>query len=90
MSKQDLRTWLTYHRKHESIDAYLTIVTATMAASHFIETRTGWSTKKVIRISRRYRTIEIEIAGHTITIGEAPPEDRAVVLAKTSAGQNGH
>ncbi|HEX7373980.1 MAG TPA: hypothetical protein VF277_03340, partial [Steroidobacteraceae bacterium] len=70
MSKHDLRARPIYHRTKESIDAHLTIVIAAMAVAHFIETETGWSIKKFVRTARRYRTIDIEIAGHTMPLDQ--------------------
>jgi hypothetical protein len=90
MSKHDLKARPIYHRKSESIDAHLTIVIAAMAVSHLIETETGWSIKKFVRAARRYRTVDIEIAGHTMPITETPPDDLAAALAKISAARNGH
>jgi hypothetical protein len=67
MSKHDLQARPIYHHKRESIDAHLTIVFAALAVSRWIEDRTGWSIKKFVRTARRYRTIEIQADGHTIT-----------------------
>jgi hypothetical protein len=36
-------------------------------ASRWIEARTGRSIRKFLRAARRYRTIEIQAGGHTIT-----------------------
>jgi hypothetical protein len=90
MSKHDLKARPIYHRTRESIDAHLTVVIAAMAVSHLIETETGWSIKKFVRAARRYRTVDIEIAGHTMPITETPPDDVAAALAKISAARNGH
>lgn len=91
MSKHDLRARPIYHRTKESIDAHLTVVIAAMAVAHFIETATGWSIKKFVRTARRYRTIDIEIAGHTMPLDQEPPKDLAAALtAITAATANGH
>jgi len=91
MSKHDLRARPIYHRTKESIDAHLTVVIAAMAVAHFIETETGWSIKKFVRAARRYRTIDIEIAGHTMPLDQKPPDDLATALtAITAAATNGH
>src|SRR4029077_16134833 len=70
MSKHDLRARPIYHRTRESIDAHLAIVFAAMAASHWIETQTGWSIKKFVRTARRYRTVTIQAGNHTLTAAE--------------------
>jgi hypothetical protein len=70
MSKHDLRARPIYHRKRESIDAHLTIVFAALAVSRWIEDRTGWSIKKFVTTSRRYRTVHIRTGEHTITAAD--------------------
>jgi hypothetical protein len=42
-----------------AIEAHLTIVYAALAASRWIEDRTGRSIRKFVCTARRYRTIEI-------------------------------
>jgi hypothetical protein len=63
MSKTDLQARPIYHRTRDSIEAHLTIVFATLAVSRWIENQTGWSIRKFVRTTRRYRTIEIQAAG---------------------------
>ena len=54
------------HRR-ETIDAYLTIVFAALAVARFVEETTGWSIKKFVRTTRRYRTVQIKVGQHTVT-----------------------
>jgi Transposase DDE domain len=75
MSKHDLQARPIYHHQRESIEAHLTIVFAALAVSRWIEHRTGWSIKKFVRTARRYRTIEIQAGGHTITAADPLPDD---------------
>jgi hypothetical protein len=75
MSKHDLQARPIYHHQRESIDAHLTIVFAALAVSRWIEDSTGWSIKKFVRTARRYRTIEIQAGGHTITAADPLPDD---------------
>jgi hypothetical protein len=70
-----------YHRKRESIDAHLSVVFAALAATRFIETRTGWSIRKFVRTARRYRTIQIRAGQHTITAEDPLPPDLRDALA---------
>jgi transposase len=56
MSKHDLQARPIYHHTRDSIEAHLTIVFAALAVSHWIEHQTGWSIKKFVRTTRRYRT----------------------------------
>jgi hypothetical protein len=75
MSKHDLQARPIYHHKRESIEAHLTIVLAALAVSRWIETQTGWSIRKFVRTARRYRVIEIQAGGHTITAADPLPQD---------------
>jgi len=49
MSKHDLQARPTYHHKHDSTEAHLTIVFAALAVSRWIEQATGWTIKKFVR-----------------------------------------
>jgi DDE family transposase len=75
MSKHDLQARPIYHRTRDSIEAHLTIVFAALAVSRWIEARTGWSIRKFVRTTRRYRTIEIQAGDHTITAADPLPGD---------------
>jgi hypothetical protein len=75
MSKHDLQARPIYHHQRNSINAHLSIVFAALAISRLIEDRTGWSIKKFVRTTRRYRTIEIQAGGHTITAADPLPDD---------------
>jgi hypothetical protein len=75
MSKSDLQARPIYHHKRESIEAHLTIVFAALAVSRWLEEVTGWSIKRFVRTARRYRTLEIQARGQTLTAVEPlPPE----------------
>jgi len=52
-------------------------VFAALAVSRFIEDRTGWSIRKFVRTTRRYRTIEIQADLHVITAADPIPEAAA-------------
>ncbi|CAM2750809.1 IS1634 family transposase [Actinomyces slackii] len=80
MSKHDLAARPIYHRLRQSIEAHLTIVTAALAMAHWLETTTGWSIKRLITTTRRYRTITININGHTLTAADPLPPDLTPIL----------
>ena len=80
MSKSDLAARPIYHHKRDSIEAHLTIVFAALAVSRWIEDTTGWSIKKFVRTTRRYRTIEIQAGAHTITAADPLPNDLREIL----------
>ena len=85
MSKHDLQARPVYHHKRESIDAHLTIVFAALAVSHWIEHQTGWSIKKFVRTTRRYRTVRIKAGNQTLTAADPLPDDLRTALIKIRA-----
>ncbi|VVJ17937.1 Transposase [Amycolatopsis camponoti] len=82
MSKHDLRARPIYHHERESIDAHLTVVFAALAVSRWIEQTTGWSIKKFVRTTRRYRTINIQAGEHTLTAVDPLPDDLRDALTR--------
>lgn len=81
ISKHDLQARPIYHHKRESIDAHLTIVFAALAVSRWIEQTTGWSIKKFVRTTRRYRTIQLQAGEHTLTATDPLLDDLRNALA---------
>jgi transposase len=81
MSKHDLQARPIYHHKRESIEAHLTVVFAAMAVSHYIETQTGWSIKKFVRTTRRYRTVQIKAGRQILTAADPLPDDLRDAIA---------
>jgi transposase len=73
MSKHDLRARPIYHHKPDSIEAHLTV--ATLALTRFIEARTGWSIKRFVCTTRRYRTVKIRVGQQTLTAEDPLPAD---------------
>ena len=53
---------------------------AALAITRIVEARTGWSIKKFVTNARRYRTIEIQAAGQTVTAADPHPDDLAQAL----------
>jgi transposase len=82
MSTHDLRARPIYHHKRESIDAHLTIVFAALAVTRLIEARTGWSIKKFIQTTRRYRTIQIRAGNQLLTAADPIPAQLRDALAQ--------
>jgi transposase len=87
MSKPDLQARPIYHHTRESIEAHLSIVFAALAVSHWIEHQTGWSIKKFVRTTRRYRTVTIQAGRQTLTAAEPLPDDLAEALTKIRGGE---
>jgi hypothetical protein len=76
----DLAARPIYHHTRESIEAHLTIVFAALAVSRWIENTTGWSIRKFVTTTRRYRTITIQAGDHTITAADPIPDDLQTAL----------
>ena len=87
MSKHDLRARPIYHHTPESIEAHLTIVFAALAISHWIEHQTGWTIKKFVRTTRRYRTVRIKAGRQILTAADPLPDDLREAMAKINQHQ---
>ena len=48
---------------------------AALAVSRWIEDQTGWSIRKFVKTTRRYRTIQIQAGTHVITAADPLPDD---------------
>jgi hypothetical protein len=57
-------------------------VFAALAVSHYIETQTGWSIKKFVRTTRRYRTVQIQAGRQVLTAVDPLPDDLRDAIAK--------
>ncbi|PRQ10564.1 transposase [Corynebacterium sp. 13CS0277] len=66
MSKSDLKARPIFAWKKDSIEAHLNVVMAALAVSHVLEQASGMSIKRLVRELRRYRTIELDVGGHTM------------------------
>jgi hypothetical protein len=89
MAKSDLQARPVYHRTRDSIEAHLSIVFAALAISRWIEHQTGWSIRKFVKTTRRYRTIEIQAGDHIITAADPLPGDLRDALNKISNAPGG-
>jgi hypothetical protein len=90
MSKHDLAARPIYHHKRESIEAHLSIVFAALAVSRLVEDRTGWSIRKFVRTTRRYRTVHIRAGQHLLTAEDPLPADLREVLALITGPEGAH
>lgn len=80
MSKHDLAARPVFAYQRESIEAHLNIVVAALAVAQRLEAITGWSRKKFITTTRRYRQATLNINGNQITADPEMPEDLDEVL----------
>lgn len=90
MAKSDLAARPIYHRARDSIEAHLSIVFAALAVSRWIEDTTGWSIKKFVKTTRRYRTIQIQAGDHTITAADPLPDDIATAIEAIKRRSGAH
>jgi hypothetical protein len=90
MSKHDLQARPIYHHKRESIEAHLSIVFAALAVTRHVEDRTGWSIKRFVRTTRRYRTVHIKAGTHVLTAEDPLPDDLRDALAQITSPRGAH
>jgi hypothetical protein len=55
--------------------AHPPIVFAALAVSRWLEHQTGWSIKKFVQTTRRYRTVQINAGGQILTAADPLPDD---------------
>jgi len=90
MSKHDLAARPIYHHKRASIEAHLTIVFAALAVSRLVEDRTGWSIRKFVQTTRRYRTVQIRSGAQLLTAEDPIPDDLRDALAHLNGRDGAH
>jgi hypothetical protein len=90
MSKHDLQARPIYHHTRESIEAHLTIVFAALAVSRWVEDTTGWSIKRFVRTTRRYRTVKIKVGEQTLTAADPLPADLRSALERIRHQSGAH
>jgi hypothetical protein len=62
-------------------------VFAALAISHWIEHQTGWTIKKFVRTTRRYRTVRIKAGRQILTAADPLPDDLREAMAKINKHQ---
>jgi Transposase DDE domain len=90
MSKHDLAARPIYHHKRASIEAHLTIVFAALAVSRLVEDRTGWSIRRFVQTTRRYRTVKIHAGGRLLTAADPIPNDLQDILTRIGRPAGAH
>ena len=71
---------------HPRVDrAHLSIVVAALAVSPWVEHQTGWSIKKFVRTTRRYRTVQIKAGRQILTAADPLPDDLREAIAKINS-----
>lgn len=80
MSKSDLDARPMFNRMRDAIEAHLTIVFTALAVSHAIQSRTGLSIAKVVKLLRPLRSATINVNGATQTFPPAIPQTERKIL----------
>jgi hypothetical protein len=90
MSKHDLAARPIYHHQRASIEAHLTIVFAALAVSRLVEDRTGWSIRRFVQTTRRYRTVQIHVGDRLLTATDPVPDDLQAALDRINDHERAH
>lgn len=67
MSKTDLQARPMFHYQRDAIEAHLTIVFTALAIARYLQDKTGFSIRKVVRTFRPLQDVTITLAGQQIT-----------------------
>lgn len=80
MRKGDLQTRPMFHRQRDAIETHLTIVFTALAIARYMQNRTGFSIRKIIRTLRPLQEVTIDLAGQQITAKPILTDDAWHVL----------
>jgi hypothetical protein len=80
MSKTDLQAKAMFHRQRDAIGDHLTIVFTALAIARFMQDKTGFSIRKIIRASRPLQDVTITLTGQQITLKPYLPDAARQVL----------
>ncbi|MFC5296209.1 IS1634 family transposase, partial [Brachybacterium tyrofermentans] len=80
MSKTDLQARPMFHRHRDAIEAHLTIAFTALAIARFLQDKTGFSIRKIIRTLRPLQDVTISLAGQQITAKPDLTDDARHVL----------
>lgn len=82
MSKTDLAARPIFHRTRDAIEAHLTIVFTALAIARHLQTRTGWSIRKIIRALRPLRQVTISIGDQHLVAEPSIPDETSKMLRR--------
>ena len=80
MSKTDLAARPIFHHTRDAIEAHLTIVFAALAIARDLQTRTGWSIKKIIQALRPLHHVTIQLGDQELQAEPTIPDPTADML----------
>src|SRR5699024_1516154 len=85
LTKSDLAARPIFHRRHEAIEAHLTVVFAALAITRHLQRITGVSIKKIVQTLRPIQSARVEINSQEVEFQPKIPE-RAQHLLDTIKG----
>lgn len=80
MSKTDLAARPIFHRTLEAIQAHLTIVFTALAIARDLQTRSGWSIRKIVKTLRPLQHVTISVGGQQLQAEPTIPDKTAALL----------
>ncbi|WP_418328362.1 transposase [Rhodococcus oxybenzonivorans] len=80
MSKTDLRARPMFHHTRDAIEAHLTIVFTALAIARYLQTETGVSIRRIVKVLRPLQEITLTIAGRPHTAADLSTPDAAAIL----------
>ncbi|MFI8777821.1 IS1634 family transposase, partial [Brachybacterium paraconglomeratum] len=80
MSKTDLQARPMFHHQRDAIEAHLTIVFTALAIARYLQDKTGYSIRKIIRALRPLLEVQINISGHLHTAVDPLTDDARHIL----------
>jgi transposase len=86
MTKSDLRARPVFHHEREAIEAHLTVVSAALAVSRYLQQRAGVSIKKLVQTLRTARSATIEINGQRLTLDPELTTTASAILDRLEKG----
>ena len=63
---------------------------AALTVSRWIEQATGWSIRKFVKTTRRYRTIQIQAGNHTLTAADPLTSELHEILSRIHQDPSAH
>ncbi|GAA1486362.1 IS1634 family transposase [Brachybacterium fresconis] len=91
MSRTDLQARPMFHRTRDAIEAHLTIVFTALAIARYLQDRTGFSIRKIIRTLRPLQDVTISVAGQRITAKPQLTDNARAITDALGIGQSlGH
>lgn len=80
MSTTDLQARPMFHWQRDAIEAHLTIVFTALAIARYLQAKTGFSIRRIIRTLKPLLEVQINIGGHLHTAADPLTDDARHIL----------